>query len=345
MVLLIPLNVFTPTKTRTLTYYDRAAIRLDEVEMKSLRIRLSILITGSPVSRSLNLKYAYPKEFYGYAQAFHRNILIKEWAINYPHQFFYDYWNEHATASHQLVSVLQRLSKFCKVSTDFYEFVRPTGESPANTELSAVREEVKRLSQGFTIETGLGLGDTISSNDSVNSFNHPFDLLRFKFPFGTVFSVTIESWQAGLTSDGSSAGNPVTSDDSPTDNPKGNAPTQTPGGANPQQPYGTSPLPSSPLDPELDPEDFSNAPDPNAGLGYRGHIVGNVQIQGVDTVPRFVDIYSGTVPYPITIGFEPNGGGYGSDIVLRKLDGTLVDITVYADNLGTATLTITRNPI
>lgn len=266
---MVRLDLREPTLIRDFTYYDRAAILLTPEEMTSQRVRISSYILGTPISRSLNFKYSYPKEFYGYVQAFWRNTLTNEFTISYPEQYLWDYWNEHSTIAHQLSSVFQRLSLFNQIALDYFSFVSVEG-SPLQQALEAAKLEQSRLALGLTDDNSLlPLPDIVSTNDVVNTFIHPFDLIRFKFPFGTIFAVRIESWSLGDTFGGSPVELPNEDPDYPTTNPSGDSPAQTPGASNPLQPYGNAPPPSSPIDPRLDPNDFSNAPPPPTGGGTR----------------------------------------------------------------------------
>ncbi len=256
------LDLLTPTKSRNFTFYDRCAILLDPDEMSAQRVRISLTILGSPLSRSVNFKYPYSKEFYGYAQGFWLNTLVEEFPINYSNQYIWDYWNQHSTLAYQFTNVLQRLTKFFVSTIDFETFLLVAG-SPITTELATARTEVSSLtSEGFTVETTSPITDSNPANDTLNTFVHPFDLIRFKFSFGTVFAVGIDSWNLGTTFSGTTPPPYPAEVPYPTENPNGITPFPTPGGNNPDEPYGVNPPESSPLDPRLDPNDFSNAPDP-----------------------------------------------------------------------------------
>ena len=266
---MIPLKIDVATTLRTLTYYDRCAIRLTPEELRSVRLRISVAQLVSPLKRSQNFKYPYPKEFYGYAQAFSRNILIEEFPVNYTSQYIWDYWNEHLTLAHQLTSVFQRLAEFAKVQLDYIEFVLPPAGEGDQFGVQAARAKIQKLTEGLTLEEGGFPNDLLPNNDYVNSFNHPWDLIRFRFPFGTVFAVAIESWEAGATSGGSSSNTPAQDPTYDPTNPAGNAPAASDPSGDPNNPYGANPPASSPRDTTLDPSDFSNAPDPSNSTGTR----------------------------------------------------------------------------
>ncbi len=266
---MIPLKIDVATTLRTLTYYDRCAIRLTPGELKSVRLRISVAQLVSPLKRSQNFKYAYPKEFYGYAQAFSRNVLIEEFPVNYTSQYIWDYWNEHLTLAHQLTSVFQKLSEFAKVSIDFQEFLLPPVAPGGAASLDVIRQKMRTLTEGLTLETSGIPNNFLPADDYVNSFNHPWDLIRFRFPFGTVFAVAIESWEAGATSGGSSSNTPAQDPTYDPTNPAGNAPAASDPSGDPNNPYGANPPASSPRDTTLDPSDFSNAPDPGNNTGTR----------------------------------------------------------------------------
>jgi len=119
---MVALNLLVPTKKRSFIFYDRAAILLDPDEMAAQRVRISVEIFASPVSRSLNLKYPYSKEFYGYAQGFFTGVLTHEFPINYSTQYIWDYWNEHATIASQLASIFARLQQFLLASIQVQTF-------------------------------------------------------------------------------------------------------------------------------------------------------------------------------------------------------------------------------
>lgn len=294
---MIPLDIFEPTKTRTFTYYDRCAIRLDEDEMTAVRLRISVAIQRTPVSRSLNLKYPYSKEFFGYFQSFHANRLYGEAPINYSNQFVYDYWNQHGTLAHQITSVLEKLSVFFQVSAQFQDFLLDTPITESATDYESIILSMRRLTEGLTYEESSLVNDLNPGNNRVNTFNHPFDLIRLKFPFGTVFGVGIESWQAGNTGLGADLGNPATADEDDQTNPNNENPAPSGGANNPLSPYGANPPPSSPIDPSLDPNDFSNAPPPIGGGGSIS-LQGwqSPTIRGQQTATVFITCPAGSLP-------------------------------------------------
>lgn len=259
------LDLNAPTLTRNFTYYDRAAIKLEPQEMTSVRLRLSVSILRSPLSRSLNFKYPLAKEFYGYIQMFSSNNIINESPINYPRAIVWDYWNEHATIAQQLTGTLQRLSRFLVRTIDFEVFLLLEG-SPLAESLTLIRPEMEQLAQAFVLEaSGSPIRDSFAFNDFVNTFQHPWDLVRLRFTFGTVFTVKLESWVLGNTLEGSAPGLP--SPNPPYEQPKADdaPPSKSPGSADPNAPYGINPPGQSPIDPDLDPDDFSNPPQPPTG--------------------------------------------------------------------------------
>jgi hypothetical protein len=348
---MIPLSIHSPTFSRSLTYYDRCAIELLPAEMKSVRLRISVTILGTPQYRSLNLKYPFYKEFYGYMQAFYLGAHYQDFPINYSSQVVWDWWNEHGTIAHQLTSALQRIAEFMKVSIDFQEFVLPMGDSGDGNDLPAVRESVKRLTEGLTYERSGLANDADPTNDTVNTFEHPFNLIRLKFPFGTVFNVNIDSWVPGLTAKGATYGTPEETPPYDTDNPNGTNPDATPGSSDPENPYGPNPPDSNPLDPNLDPDDFSNAPEPGIpGAGQCLRISGSVQIVGIDGAARPIEATYG--PYPDGFGAAWEFQQNTSTPPVRPLyrvrvsdsTGALVDYPITSDLLGTASLSRVECP-
>lgn len=264
---MVALNLLVPTKKRSFIFYDRAAILLDPDEMAAQRVRISVEIFATPVSRSLNLKYPYSKEFYGYAQGFFTGILTHEFPINYSTQYIWDYWNEHATIASQLASVLARIRQFLLASIQVQTALANNIEPILGDLMDASFDIIEELTNGLTFDnvpdgTPVGIGDRI-----LNTFVHPFDLIRFKFVFGTVFLVDIESWN--LVDTTGSFSPPPWPEELPYNpaNPNDSPPETTPGGADPENPYGAIPPDSSPRDPRLDPNEFSNAPDPEPPLG------------------------------------------------------------------------------
>lgn len=339
------LDLYKPTLTRDFTYYDKCAIKLTPAEMVSTRVRITVAIIRTPLYRTLNLKYPLPKEFYGYGQWFSVNTLIGESAINYYRSIVWDYWNEHAVIAHQLTNVFQRLSKFITASIDAQVFLLPQG-SPSAQALSDMRPEQQRLTEGLTLEKlGLPFNDGIPGNDFVNTFVHPFDLMRFAFVFGTVFSVKIESWSMGNTLAGVAPGNPETNPPYNQPNANDSPPTPSPGAGNPQQPYGLVPPISSPIDSSLDPNDFSNAPTGSPTTS-------TVRVQGwrVDAIPG-VQTFGYVVTCPaatLAIAYPPFAGvrnpvDLGTAIInvdgSGNLDGAQVIAAFPGFEFGTHTFT------
>lgn len=341
---MIPLNIDIATNIRTLTYYDRAAIRLTPDELKSVRLRVSVAQVVSPLNRSQNFKYPYPKEFYGYAQTFSRNLLMDDIPINYTSQYVWDYWNHHLTIAHQLTSVFQRLKEFALVQLDYTEFVLPPAGEGDQFGVQAARAKIQKLTEGLTLEEGGFPNDLLPNNDYVNSFNHPWDLIRFRFPVGTVFAVAIESWNAGNTDGGSSSGTPPTPPNYDPTNPSNNSPGRSDPDSDPGNPYGVNPPASSPLDPTLDPADFSNAPTPpppDSGECLR--VFGDVEIAGVDSAPRAVDFTFGAYPTGFTFGWElsgtsPSSGRSFYNLRIRGVDGSLIEEPITGDFLRSVVL-------
>lgn len=341
---MIPLKIDSPTTIRDFTYYDRCAIRLTPAELRSVRLRVSVTILATPLSRSQNYKYSYPKEFYGYGQAFSKNTLIKEFPINYVSQYIWDYWNQHLTIAHQLASIFQKLADFGKVSIDFQEFVLPQGDSGDGNNLPASRLKQQTLTEGLTLEESGGANDLLDPNNYVNSFNHPWDLLRFKFSEYTVFSVAIESWEAGPTSGGSSANSPAEDPLYDPANPSGNSPTPSGTNRDPENPYGPESPDSSPRDDTLDPSDFSNAPDPPLpGGGECLRIFGVVQVAGLDEAPREIDLSFGPYPSGFSVSWVQTGQDSATpprafyNVEVKGVGGVLVDIPFTGDYLRSAT--------
>lgn len=336
---MVALDLLTPTKTRTFTFYDRCAILLDPDEMTSQRLRISVNIIGTPISRSINFKYPYNREFYGYAQSFWLNNLIHEFPINYTSQYIWDYWNEHATLAHQYTSALQKMSQFLSGAIDFMQFVLVQGSAIA-VKLESSRPEVESLPKGGFLEEGFGIPfDNNPANDIVNTFVHPFDLIRFKFTFGTIFAVAIDSWNLGVTYSGSQPQPYPETPPYPTENPNGLPPFPTPGSRDPDNPYGQSPPDSDPFDPRLDPDDFSNAPPPTPVVTNCVRITGQVQIRNIDASPRTIDIVTAPLSGIESFGFDTETDTGGSYFVfnIRGAGGVVLNRVFDADLLGTAT--------
>ena len=339
------LNLLVPTKRRSFTFYDRAAILLDPDEMSAQRVRISVSIFATPVSRSLNLKYPYSKEFYGYAQGFFTGELTNEFPINYSVQYIWDYWNEHATLSHQLADVFQKLELFLRVSGLIQiALVTPVSVSLAANMLQALNI-IRNLTNCITIDTQSLTDEVEEGSRFLNTFVHPFDLIRFKFPFGTVFTVNIDSWNLENTADGTTP--PPWPEELPYNpaNPNDSPPESTPGLKDPENPYGAVPPDSSPRDPRLDPNEFSNAPDPTPPpIGECLRSVGDVQISGLDNAPRAIDFVTGPYPSGFTVSWEQAGVGINPpfppffNVRVRAPDGSLVDEPITVDLLGSASL-------
>jgi len=259
---MVPLDLLVPTKTRNFTFYDRAAILLDPDEMSAQRVRIAVSIFATPISRSLNLKYPYFKEFYGYAQGFFAGELTHEFPVNYSVQYIWDYWNEHATISHQLSSVMAKLRLFLLASIEVQAAIANTLDPTLALLIESTIPFIDAFTDGLTFDNVVPPQPVGIGNRFVNTFVHPFDLIRFKFIFGTVFQVSIDSWNLGDTVGGASP--PPWPEELPYNpqNPNNQPPESSPGSADPEDPYGLAPPESSPRDPRLDPDEFSNAPDP-----------------------------------------------------------------------------------
>ena len=348
---MIPLSIFEPTKTRSFNYYDRCAIELDADEMKSARVRISVTILATPLFRSLNLKYPFPKEFYGYGQAFLLQEHYADFPINYTGACIWDWQNEHGILAHQLTSIAQKLKTFCQVSSQFQRFILPLGDEVA-ARYDALDAVLANFTEGLTYEESLGTADGNPSNDRVNAFEHPFNLLRFRFPFGTVFNIAIDSWQPGNTLSGSLYGYPEATPPYDTGNPSQNIPTPSEGANNPANPYGAEPPDSSPYDPNLDPGDYSNAPPPDpVESGYCLRVVGQIFIRNIDSAPRDFDETYGAYEEPVTGSWDE--AGFSSETPPRQLYilnvrnsfGTIIDVPITNDLLGTASITAIDCPL
>ena len=184
----------------------------------------------------------------------------------------------------------------------------------------------------------MGIGDRI-----LNTFVHPFDMIRFKFVFGTVFLVDIESWN--LVDTTGSFSPPPWPEELPYNpaNPNDLPPETTPGGADPENPYGAIPPESSPRDPRLDPNEFSNAPDPLPEQpGQCVRFIGDVQIAGLDPAPRAINFVTGPYPTGFTVAWEQVGTTINPPIRpiynarVRAADGSLLAEPITVDLLQSA---------
>lgn len=235
--------------------------------MKSVRLRVKLTILATPLYRSQNYRFPYYKEFYGYMQTFFQNIYVGENAIHYTESFVYDYWNHHGLLALQIAIFLQNAKRgewashrliAAQVFPEYTDLI---------AELTQTLTQTLDMDAGFVFALPQGITLSDGSTSYINTFNSPINLLRFKFEIGTVFKVVLQSWTLPVTEEGSSLGNPEVADPYDTTNPNGNTPNPS-GGRDPLgQPYGQSPPSSSPLDPNLDPDDFSNAPDPTPSGG------------------------------------------------------------------------------
>lgn len=261
------LNLFEPTRERELTYYDRCAIAFDEVEMRAVRVRVKLTILATPLYRSQNLRYPYYKEFYGYMQSFFQNIYVCESAIHYPEQFVYDYWNQHALIAQQIAVYIQKTTPGVDAVHRAIGAMALPQFSDLALEIAQSLTLTREAISGFVTQLPGVLVLSDGSTSYVQSFVLPINLMRFKFEVGTVFKVLIQSWTLPITEDGTSTGNPEVAAPYDTDNPNENAPApsgdRAPGG----EPYGATPPLQSPRPPELDPDDFSDAPPPGPPAG------------------------------------------------------------------------------
>lgn len=195
-------------------------------------------------------------------QTFYLAALYEEFPVTYQGQIMLDYFNPHTALAHQLTDVFQRMALyFISLGNAVAALTSAVSLELAQALLDVVIQTFN-LAFCFTLEIEGGSPDTDYTNDFLNAFQIPFNLIRFRFPFGTVFNVVIESWNLGNLQTGGLPGNPETDPPFDTTNPNELSPFPTPGGNNPEAPYGDSPPESSPLDPTLDPDDFSNAPEP-----------------------------------------------------------------------------------
>lgn len=331
------LDVFNPTQTRTLTYYDRCAIQLSPYEMQASRLRIQVRIFASPLFRSRNFKYSLPKEFFGYAQTFFQNVLVDDIPISYGRQYIYDYWNIHGTLSHQIVDVLSRLQPDLIASSLVQIVDSPNPGGAALEALQGAIELLSELTRCFTVE--FPTGDTF-----INTFNSPINLLRFNFPLGTAFSVTLDSWSLELGVDGSLPGNPNVAEDYDPENPKDDLIEKTPGQPDAENPYGEFSPPQSPIDPELDPDDFNLPPNPPQE-GYQVRVVGAVLINNIDAEPRVVDLVTGCYAELVTAAWEQRGNAQSDNaplfsVIVRNAIGTEILAFITSDRFGTANVTV-----
>lgn len=344
------INLFQPTKVREFTYYDRCAIAFDSDEMAGVRVRVFLEILGSPLERYVNLRYPVYQSFYGYFQTFWQGWIVDTKQIEYPKTLVFDYWNEHATMANQLVSVFQKLRKVLYayliwdvgvISTS--DIVLPLLTLAYQGLLEETYPLLLTLEKGLTEEVVSGSSDEDATNDYVNTFQTPINLVRFRFPVGTVFRVRIESWRLGLTEDGTRDGNQLSEVPYPTTNPNPVPPEKTSGTSDPLNPYGAAPPPQSPLDPALDPADFSDAPPPdNAGLCLS--VIGDVQVAGLDESPRAIDFVFGPFPAGFTAAFELAGNTSDTppkpfyNLRIRDASGVVLSEPFTGDILAEASL-------
>ena len=342
---MVPLNLLVPTKTRNFTFYDRAAILLDPDEMSAQRVRIAVSIFATPISRSLNLKYPYFKEFYGYAQGFFAGELTHEFPINYSVQYIWDYWNEHATISHQLSSVMAKLRLFLLASIEVQAAIANTLDPTLALLIESTIPFIDAFTDGLTFDNVVPPQPVGIGNRFLNTFVHPFDLIRFKFIFGTVFQVSIDSWNLGDTVGG--AVPPPWPEELPYNpqNPNNQPPETSPGSADPEDPYGLAPPESSPRDPRLDPDEFSNAPDPvPPPIELCVRVVGSLQINTLDQSPREVDFVVGPFEAGFTAAWEAVGSTINPpirtlfNIRVRSSGGALLSEPVTGDLVGTSSL-------
>lgn len=261
------LSLFEPTNERTFTYYDRCAIALDTIEMKAVRLRVKLEILATPLYRSQNLRYPYYKEFFGYVQTFFQNIYVGEIPIHYPQSFIYDCWNQHALLAYQFAIFLQNSKRGVWASHRLIALQVFPQATDVIAELVQTLSQTLDVDAGFIAATPGNIPLLDGSSSFINTFNSPINLLRFRFDTGTVFRVTIQRWTLPITEEGTSVGNPEVAD--PYDESSPNKSTPAPSGnrAPNGEPYGVSPPPQSPIDPSLDPDDFSNPPLPGGGGG------------------------------------------------------------------------------
>lgn len=249
-------------------------------------------------------------------QSFFNNVYVDEVAIHYTESFVYDYWNEAAYLARGHAVFIQNLET---VLAPLYTILGSLLGAALEAVL-AILEDANaarvKLSSGFVSPVPGGLSLSDGSTSYVDVFGTPVNLLRFKFEVGTVFKVTIQSWAAEVTEEGLSTGNPEVAEPYDTSNPNGNQPAPSGGRAPAGYPYGLTPPPQSPRNPTLDPNDYSNAPDPNPGggtvdiQGWQITAIAGVQSAGyavgcpagslAESIPSLAGIQN-----PINLGVKP----------------------------------------
>lgn len=251
----MPLDIFTPSRSRVFTYYDRAAIKLDTLEMNSVRVRVQVNVQRSPLELSKNFKYPIPQSWFGYAQGWFQDNHYWDKPIQYGQSIVYDYWNQHGTLAHQLIEYFRRQVDITVAMAEGMLDL-DIGATIKQTILERIEEYLESL---LCFELPVGDGETFY----VNTFNQPVNVFRFNFPLGTVFEVRIDSWLMDAQFVDLLPGNPhVEEPFAPSAPYDDQNPIKTPGGSDPESSYGIEPPPSSPFDPTLDLRDFSNAPAP-----------------------------------------------------------------------------------
>lgn len=274
--------------------------------MRCTRLRIKLQILATPLYRSQNLRYPYYKEFYGYMQSFFQNVYVCETAIHYTESFVYDYWNQHGLVALQIVNTLQRLKANLEAHSELSVANSGIAAPEFPQAVTASLNTIRSLELGFTLGSTLLPDGSVALPGSINTFNTPINLLRFKFEIGTIFKVTLQRWTMPLAEGGNEIGNSTVEAPYDTENP--NAATPTPSGARDPngQPYGPNPPGQSPIDLALDPDDFNNPPNP-------ADPTGTISLQGWRTtaIPsQQGEVVFITCPAATLAAGRPSASGY-----------------------------------
>lgn len=290
----MPLDVFVPSQSRPFTYYDRAAIKLDALEMVSVRVRVTVTVQRSPLELSKNYKHPIPESWFGYAQGWFQDNHVWSKPIQYGQSIIYDYWNQHGTIAHQLIEYFRKQ----------IAIINAIADGLAELDISFIAREAiadaidEYIGALLCFELDIGDDETYY----VNTFNQPVNIFRFNFPPGTVFDVRIDSWLMDSQFADLLPGNPhVEEPFAPSAPYDDQNPLKTPGGTDPNTSYGPEPPESSPLDESLDPRDFSNAPPPEPPL----EPVSTLVVTGTFTVRNFNNEQPFTTSYSFGPYLEP----------------------------------------
>lgn len=340
----MPLDIFEPSRSRPFTYYDRAAIKLDTLEMNSVRVRVTVTIQRSPLELSKNYKHPIPESWFGYVQGWFQDNHVWSKPIQYGQSIVYDYWNEHGTIAHQLIEYFRRQIKIVNAMADGIKELDISFDARVAI-ADAIEEYIESL---LCFE--LPVGD--NENFYVNTFNQPVNVFRFNFPPGTVFDVRIDSWLMDSQFIDLLPGNPHVEEPFGANAPYDDqSPLKTPGGTDPNTSYGPEPPESSPFDPTLDPRDFSNAPPPEPPLETLSTLV----VTGTFTIRNYNNEEPFTATYTLGPYLEPYSYqwvliGYSQEASPRELyslrifkaDNTTED---WITNTLEHTETITKVPV